>query len=146
MRDICGILSSVQDGFMRRDHHAGDTDEKMWCGRLLIAPAFWILGACCVLAAGPAAAQVAAQQDGPADAATVNEFIATCDRDVSQCEHKMRLALLDKLITKDAVSVCLTDDHPQKPVIAWLKAHPETHAMETEDGLYTAYKSLYPCR
>jgi hypothetical protein len=27
-----------------------------------------------------------------------------------------------------------------------LTAHPETHAMATEDGLYTAYKSLYRCR
>ena len=132
--------------FMRRDRHAGDTGEKMWCSRLLISLALYVLGTCCGLAAPSAPAQDDVQQNGPADAATVNEFIATCDRDVSQCEHKMRLALLDKLITKDAVSVCLTDDHPQKPVIAWLKAHPETHTMATEDGLYTAYKSLYPCR
>jgi hypothetical protein len=114
--------------------------------RLLIYSAFYILGTCCVLAAGPAAAQYAAGQDGPLAAATVSEFIATCDRNISQCESKMRIALLDKLITKDAVSVCMTDVHPQKAVLAWLSAHPETHAMPTEDGLYEAYKSLYPCR
>src|SRR5215469_8567160 len=131
---------------MRRDRHAGDKGEKMWRGRLLVSLAFYVLGTCPVLAAGSATAPVAAPQDGPLMAATVSEFIASCDRDNSQCASRMRTALLDKLNTRDSVSVCLTDVHPQKPVIAWLKAHPETHAMATEDGLYTAYKSLYPCR
>jgi len=58
----------------------------------------------------------------------------------------MRMAVLNKLLTKDAKSICITDVHPQKPVMAWLTAHPETHAMPTEDGLYTAYENLYPCR
>jgi hypothetical protein len=118
----------------------------MWCGRLLISLAFYLLGTCCVLAAEYAAVQDTARQGGPLAAATVSEFIATCDSNISQCESKMRIALLDKLITKDAVSVCMTDVHPQKMVLAWLSAHPETHAMATEDGLYEAYKSLYPCR
>ena len=118
----------------------------MWRGRLLISPALYVLGTCCVLAAASAVAQDAAQQRPPSEAATVREFIVSCDRDNSQCEHTMRMAVLDKLIAKDSTSICMTDVHPQKPVIAWLKAHPETHAMPTEDGLYTAYKSLYPCR
>ncbi|HWU56606.1 MAG TPA: hypothetical protein VN175_13945 [Rhizomicrobium sp.] len=125
---------------MRHDQHANDTGEKMWCSRLLIS-----LVTCCALASGPAAAQNAAQQKPPSEAATISEFIASCDQNSSQCEYKMRMAALNKINTRGAVSICLTDDHPQKPVIAWLKAHPETHAMATDDGLYTAYKSLYPC-
>jgi hypothetical protein len=97
------------------------------------------------LAAVPTVAQDAGQQN-PSEAATVRDFLASCDRNVSQCEHTMRMAVLNKLLTKDAKSICITDVHPQKPVMAWLTAHPETHAMATEDGLYTAYESLYPCR
>ena len=115
------------------------------CGRLLVALAFYGLGTCCALAAVPTVAQDAGQQN-PSEAATVRDFLASCDRNVSQCEHTMRMAVLNKLLTKDAKSICITDVHPQKPVMAWLTAHPETHAMATEDGLYTAYESLYPCR
>jgi hypothetical protein len=130
---------------MRRDRHAGDTGEKMmWRGRLLLSLAFCILGTL-FPPAGPAAAQDAAQQKSPFDAATVSEFVLACDRDVSQCAFRMRQAVLDKLITKDATSICFTDINPREPVIAWLRAHPETHKMATEDGLYEAYKSLYRC-
>ena len=117
----------------------------MWCRRLFISMTLYLLGTCCVLAAGASPAQDAVLQSGPLEAATVSKFIIACDHDDSQCEYMMRMALLDKLNAKDAVSVCLKDAHPRGPVIAWLKAHPETHAMQTEDGLYTAYQSLYPC-
>ena len=79
------------------------------------------------------------------DAATVTDFIATCGRDNSLCEYRMRMAVLDKLNTRGATSICLTEVSPQKRVVAWLQAHPETHAMATEDGLYEAYKVLYRC-
>jgi hypothetical protein len=138
---------TFQDVFMRRDQCAGSIGETMmWRGRLPYSLAFCVLGTSCVLAAGSAAAQDAAPQNAPSEAATVSEFIASCDRVNSQCEFTMRQAVLDKLITRDATSICMTDVHPQKAVIAWLKAHPETHSMATEDGLYTAYNSLYPCR
>jgi hypothetical protein len=117
----------------------------MWRCRLLLSLVFWIPGAFLVPAAGPAAAQDAAQRPSPFEAATVSEFITSCGQDTSQCEHTMRMAVLDKLLAKDATSICMTDVHPQNRVIAWLRAHPETHKMPTEDGLYTAYKSLYPC-
>ena len=83
--------------------------------------------------------------DAPFEAATVSDFLTSCDRDTSQCDFKLRLALLNKLDTRDATSVCIKDAHTEKPVIAWLKAHQETHAMATEDGIYAAYKNLYPC-
>jgi len=104
-----------------------------------------ILVFCLVMAAGSATAQTAAQQNAPFEAATVGEFLASCDKDVSQCDFKLRLALLNKLNSRDATSVCVKDAHSHEPVITWLKAHPETHAMATEDGIYAAYKSLYPC-
>jgi hypothetical protein len=88
---------------------------------------------------------VSGHQQAPFEAPTVAVFLASCDRDISQCEFKLRLALLDKLDSRDATSICTKDAHTEQPVIAWLKAHPETHAMATEDGIYAAYKSLYPC-
>ena len=87
----------------------------------------------------------APQQDAPFTAATVREFLALCGHDMSQCDYTVRSALLDKLNGKDATSVCLKGAHYQEPVIAWLQAHPQTAAMATEDGIYAAFKSLYPC-
>ena len=84
-------------------------------------------------------------EDAPFAAATVGEFLTTCSHDTSQCDFKLRLTLLNKLNTRDATSVCIKDAHTEKPVIAWLEAHQETHTMATEDGIYAAYKSLYPC-
>ena len=92
-----------------------------------------------------AADQDATAHDASFEAETVHNFLSSCDIDVSQCVFKLRLALLNKFNTRDAASVCIKDVQTRGPVIAWLKAHPETHAMETEDGIYAAYKSLYPC-
>ena len=100
------------------------------------------------LAAGPPALAAAEQYMQPRtaiDAVTVTDFIATCGRNNSLCEYKMRMAVLDKVNTRGATSICLTEVSPQKRVIAWLQAHPETHTMATEDGLYEAYKVLYRC-
>jgi hypothetical protein len=116
-----------------------------WRGRLFLSLAFCILGSSFVPATEPAAAQHAAQQTSPSEAATVSEFVTSCDRNISQCAFTMREAVLDKLLTRDATSICFTNVNPQEPVIAWLRAHPETYNMATEDGLYVAYKSLYPC-
>lgn len=94
------------------------------------------------LLVGTAAAE---QQDAPFEAATVKQFLASCYNDISQCDFKVGMALLDKLNAPDATSVCLKGAHYQEPVIAWLKVHPETGTMETEDGIYSAFKVLYPC-
>jgi len=96
------------------------------------------------LLAGAAVAQTP-QQNAPFEAVTVNQFLASCGRDVSQCGFKIRMALLDKLHAPGATSVCLKGAHYREPVIAWLKAHPETSTMETEDGIYAALKALAPC-
>jgi hypothetical protein len=84
-------------------------------------------------------------QDAPFEAATVQGFLAACGRDMSQCDFEIRMALLDKLPAKNAGSVCLKGAHYQQPVIDWLKHHAESWPMATEDGIYTAFRSLYPC-
>lgn len=117
----------------------------MWRVRTCLSLAFCILGAFPVLAAAPTAFQDFPQRKAPSDAATVSEFIATCDGDLWGCEYKMRMAVLNNVNTRDATPICLTDAHPRTRVMAWLKAHPETYNMATEDGLYTSYKSLYRC-
>jgi hypothetical protein len=104
-----------------------------------------IFAFCLVLAAGPGVAQDATRQGAPLDAITVSGFLASCDKDMSQCDFELRQALLNKLDIKGSPQVCLKDAHYQTAVITWLRAHPETHAMATDDGIYTAYKSLYPC-
>ena len=76
---------------------------------------------------------------------TVSGFLTSCDQDMSQCDFKLRQALLNNLNTRQATSVCLKGAHYQSAVLTWLKAHRETHAMATEDGIYAAYESLYPC-
>ena len=90
-------------------------------------------------------APAASGADTPLEAATVSDFLILCNKDTSQCDFKLRLALLNKLDARDATSVCIKDAHTEKPVIAWLAAHQETHAMATEDGIYAAYRNLYPC-
>jgi len=128
--------------------------------RQFFSLAICLAGTFCIAGAAPAMAQDASRQNSerqnserqnsgshvaPFEAPTVAVFLASCDRDISQCEFTLRLALLDKLNSRDATSICEKDAHSEKPVIAWLKAHSETHAMATEDGIYAAYKSLYPC-
>jgi hypothetical protein len=100
---------------------------------------------CFTLMARAATAQNATFQDAPFEALTVDDFLASCGRDTSQCEFKLRLTLLDKLNVSGESSVCLKDVHTREPVITWLKTHPETHALPTEDGIFAAYRSLYPC-
>lgn len=108
----------------------------MWRGILVLA-----------MMALPAAAQDGAngQHQAPFEAATVTPFLQACARDMSQCDYTIRMTLLDKLPGKDATSVCLKDAHYQQSVLSWLKAHPETGKMATEDGIYAAFRALYPC-
>ena len=104
--------------------------------------AFSLLGALPVPAI---AAANAVLEKTPAEAATIDEFIGACDRNTSLCEYKMRMAVLNNVNTRNAPSICLNNMQPRQTVMAWLRAHPETHKMPTEDGLFTAYQSLYPC-
>ena len=113
--------------------------------RLLLYLAFYLLGTSSVSGAARPTVQDAISQKSPLEAGTISEFIPACDGNVFQCEYVMRNAVLNNINKKDAQSICIKDDHPRLSVITWLKAHPETHKMLTEDGLYTSYKSLYRC-
>jgi len=106
---------------------------------------FFLLGVCLLSVGASAAPKSAAYQILPSEAVTVRDFIDSCDRNVSLCEYKMRMAALNNINTRDAVPVCLKNSEPRNEVMNWLKAHPETHGMATEDGLYKAYMTLYPC-
>lgn len=112
-------------------------------GRLLFL--VMLMGAFSPPGAVYAADAFAAHQKSPSEAATVGEFVEACGRDAFHCEYKMRNAAINKINTQGATSICIRDKHPRQPVLAWLKAHPETYQMPTEDGLYQAYVSLYPC-
>ena len=79
------------------------------------------------------------------EAKSVQQFLTVCNRDVSQCDLEISATLLDKLDTPGATSVCMTKAKYEEPVIAWLKDHSESWPMPTEDGIYTAFKTLYPC-
>lgn len=92
-----------------------------------------------------AGAQDQKQQDAPFEAPTVQGFLAACGRDMSQCDFEIRMALLDKLPDRNASSVCLKGAHYQQSVIDWLQHHAESWPMATEDGIYAAFRSLYPC-
>ena len=96
------------------------------------------------LLAGAAGAQTPLQ-NAPFEAVTVDQFLVSCGRDLSQCDFKIRMALLDKLHAPGATSICLKGAHYHQPVLDWLKVHPETSTLETEEGIYRAFKALYPC-
>ena len=108
-----------------------------------------------ILLAAPAVAQSAPQvnkADATAlvrntayDTTSVQQFLSVCNRDASGCNIEISTALLDKLNARNATSVCMTDGHYEKPVVAWLQDHSESWPMPTEDGIYTAFKTLYPC-
>lgn len=86
----------------------------------------------------------------PWNASTIAEFLSNCPPDSQLCKFEIRSVLLDKLLTRssaqDATKVCITSGHFQQAILDWLQAHPETHKMKTEDGIYAAYVYLYPCQ
>jgi hypothetical protein len=81
----------------------------------------------------------------PWNAPTVEQFLPVCAKNIDLCEDEVREALLDKLDLRDAPEVCITGAHFFAPVIDWLRRHPETYHLKTEDGIYAAFKGVYPC-
>ena len=109
-----------------------------------------------ILMAAPAAAQTASQsiktdttasvRDTAYDTTSVQQFLTVCNNDTAhQCGLEISAALLDKLDARNATSVCMANGHYEKPVVTWLKDHSDSWSMPTEDGIYAAFKSLYPC-
>ena len=96
---------------------------------------------------GPAAAQPArsANQEPLSvfSAPTVNEFLVACKADQGGCVDEVGIALMDKFQFQG--DICLPSVKYGDAVPGWLNSHAQTHAMPTEDGIYLAVKSLYPC-
>ena len=82
---------------------------------------------------------------GPWNAPTIEQFLPVCLKNIDLCDDEVRDALLDKLDLESAPEVCITGTHFQAPVIDWLIRHPETHHLEREEGIYIAFKGVYPC-
>jgi hypothetical protein len=111
--------------------------------------ALFLISACG--AAGAQTASFAARPAPLADEApvsvfsapTVSGFLAACKADQGGCIDEVGSALMDKFQFRG--DICLPSINYADAVPGWLDSHNQTHAMATEDGIYLALKSLYPC-
>jgi peroxiredoxin Q/BCP len=87
--------------------------------------------------------KMAGTPPSPMFARTVNEYLAACITNESDCMDKVGSALMDRY--QFSGDICLPSIDYGIPVPGWLGAHPETHDMPTENGIYLALKSLYRC-
>ena len=78
-------------------------------------------------------------------AATVSDFLTACRTSPYNCQAAVGTAVLEKAGHGGNVDICLPSTDYTKAVPGWLAAHPETHAMKTNDGIYLALQKLYPC-
>ena len=74
----------------------------------------------------------------------MREFLAACKTDSADCINEVGSAEMDKFEYNG--TLCLPSVDYAQPVPQWLTAHPDTLAMPTEDGIYLALKTLYPCK
>jgi hypothetical protein len=75
----------------------------------------------------------------------VGKFLAVCGSDQGGCADEVGNALMLKMQFDGSVNLCLPGPDYSGSVIDYLKAHPETHAMQTEDGIYLAIQKVYTC-
>ena len=125
----------------------------------MIRPGIIACTAILALAAGQALAQSAkpASVNARTPAATaemppsvysssdVGKFLAVCGSDQGGCADEVGNALMLKMQFDGSVNLCLPGPDYSGSVIDYLKAHPETHAMQTEDGIYLAIQKVYTC-
>jgi hypothetical protein len=76
-------------------------------------------------------------------APTVSEYLAACKTDQGGCIDEVGSALMDKFQFRG--DICLPSVNYADAVPGWLDSHNQTYAMASEDGIYLALKSLYPC-
>jgi len=100
-----------------------------------------------ISACGVAAAQPASSTDqAPVSvfsAPTVGEFLGACKADQGGCIDEVGSALMDKFQFRG--DICLPSVSYAAAVPGWLDSHAQTRTLATEDGIYLALKSLYPC-
>jgi hypothetical protein len=77
--------------------------------------------------------------------ANVGQFLALCGSDQGGCADEVGTALMDKMVFDGTANICLPGPDYPGAVIEYLRAHPETHSMPTEDGIYMAIGKVYSC-
>ena len=81
----------------------------------------------------------------PLSAKTAGEFAADCLANEASCADMVGKSLMDNMNLASTTSICLPGTDYAHGVIYWLNAHPETAAMNTEDGIFLALKTIYAC-
>jgi hypothetical protein len=81
----------------------------------------------------------------PFSAVTVSDYLAACTIHQNTCISEVGTALLNKIEFDAPSQICLPSVDYAAAVPKWLSNHPETSEMPTEDGIYLALKTLYPC-
>ena len=107
--------------------------------RDLFFTAFIMLVAPSAYAATPVALQ-------PLSATTVSDYLGACEIHRDTCSLKVGNALMDKIDLHGTAQLCLDSGYDVSAILKWLSSHPDTHQLPTEDGIYVAMKSLYPCK
>ena len=87
----------------------------------------------------------------PPEVPTTGDYLAVCDDDAKACsdilfDHTWRFS-----VGAQTVGYCLPQEGDDTlaityRVVAWLKAHPETHGQSTDPSLNKALMASYPCR
>jgi hypothetical protein len=77
--------------------------------------------------------------------ANVGQFLAVCGGDQGGCAGEVGNSLMEKMVFDGTANICLPGPDYPGPVLDYLKAHPETHSMPTEDGIYLAIRKVYSC-
>ena len=109
------------------------------------AGAFAQPAASAMTSANPVISPAHPDPDSIYGAATVGAFLAACRGDQGGCMDEVGTALMDKMDYSGTSRVCISSPDYGQPVPAWLSAHPQTANMPTEDGIYLAIETLYPC-
>ena len=85
------------------------------------------------------------QSPRPFSAAIVRDYIAACRIHPQGCSLEIGEALINKIELRGPAQVCLSSGYDEHVILAWLISHPDINQMPTQDGIYLAIKSLYPC-
>jgi hypothetical protein len=82
----------------------------------------------------------------PFSTTVVKDYIASCKIHPVGCSLEMGNALINKIELHGPAQVCLVSGYDEHVIFDWLVSHPDAQQMPTQDGIYLAMKSLYPCR
>ena len=110
------------------------------CHRIWLGAGLGMLSA--VAMAFPARAQIS-RTPSPYTARTGAEFVAACNSDQLGCDGKVADVLLSGF--SPTTHICLPGPSYAGAVAPWLKAHPETAPLKTDEAISLALSTLYRC-